>query len=55
MLASEKLIRSAGGVIRAPEGVIRAGQDIQPYSGWGGGQKSPPYQFFLCIFYKRRN
>ena len=55
MLASEKLLRKARGVIRAPEGVIRAGQDIQPCSGWGGGQKSPPYQFFLCIFYKRRN
>ena len=55
MLASEKLIRKAGGVARAPEGVIRDGQDIQPYSGWGGGQKSPPNQFFLCIFYKRRN
>ena len=55
MLASEKLLRKAGGVIPAPEGVIRAGQDIQPCSGWGGGQKSPPYQFFLCIFYKRRN
>ena len=55
MLASEKLIRKAGGVTRAPEGVIRDGQDIQPYSGWGGGQKSPPNQFFLCIFYKRRN
>ena len=23
--------------------------------GGGGGQKGPPYQFFPCNFYKRRN
>ena len=25
------------------------------YSGWGGGGKKAPYQFFPCNFYKRRD
>ena len=28
---------------------------LNPIQVWGGGAKSPPYQFFPCNFYKRRN
>ena len=28
---------------------------VNPIQDGGGGQKAPPYQFFPCNFYKRRN